>query len=298
MAPAFPALIDALTLRAALDAPTGHLVVLDASTSLVTHGEGEPYTAGPLREQYLTAHVPGAAFVDVTGELSDPAGPYPFTLPAAEALAAALGRLGIGDDTHVVLYDTVGSAWATRVWWLLRWLGHDGVSVLDGGLAAWQAAGLPVATGAADDEAARAIPATLTPRERPELLATLPQVEQISAGAARGLLVNALDPATFRGEQETSTYTRRGRIPGSVNLPLFTLLDPETGRFLPVDALRAKLQAGGLLDAEGAVTYCGGGIAATLPAFAAFHVAGAEVAVYDGSLSEWTAEQRLPVAVG
>jgi thiosulfate/3-mercaptopyruvate sulfurtransferase len=298
MATALPALVSPEALRAALGDPASRVLVLDASTSLVTHGEGEPYTAGPLREQYLAVHVPGAAFVDVTGELSDPAGPYPFTLPAAPALAAAFGAVGVGDDTHVVVYDTVGSAWATRVWWLLRWLGHDDVSVLDGGLAAWQVSGLPTAAGAADDEAARSAAAVLTPHERPALLATLPQVEQISSGAVHRLLVNALDPATFRGEQETSTYARRGRIPGSVNLPLFTLLDPETGRFLPVDALRERLQAGGLLDAAGAVTYCGGGIAATLPAFAAFHVAGAEVAVYDGSLSEWTAEQRLPVTVG
>jgi thiosulfate/3-mercaptopyruvate sulfurtransferase len=298
MATALPALVSPEALRAALGDPASRVLVLDASTSLVTHGEGEPYTAGPLREQYLAVHVPGAAFVDVTGELSDPAGPYPFTLPAAPALAAAFGAVGVGDDTHVVVYDTVGSAWATRVWWLLRWLGHDQVSVLDGGLAAWQAAGFATASGAADDEAARATSATLTPRERPELLATLPQVERISSGAAAGLLVNALDPATFRGDQEVSTYARRGRIPGSVNLPLFTLLDPATGRFLPVDELRERLEAGGLLDAEGAVTYCGGGIAATLPAFAAYVVAGTEVAVYDGSLSEWTADERLAVAVG
>lgn len=298
MAPALPALVSPEALAAALEDPADRPVVLDASTSLVTHGEGEPYTAGPLREQYLAAHVPGAAFVDVTGELSDPAGPYPFTLPAPEALAAAFGALGVGDDTHVVVYDTVGSAWATRVWWLLRWLGHDRVSVLDGRLAAWQAAGFGTASGASDDDTARATPAALTPRERPELLATLPQVERISAGTAPGLLVNALDPATFRGDQEVSTYARRGRIPGSVNLPLFTLLDPATGRFLPVPELRERLQAGGLLDAEGAVTYCGGGIAATLPAFAAYVATGTEVAVYDGSLSEWTADERRAVSVG
>jgi thiosulfate/3-mercaptopyruvate sulfurtransferase len=116
MAPSLTALVDPETLRAALDAPSDRPVVLDASTSLVTHGEGEPYTAGPLRAHYLAAHVPGAAFVDVTGELSDPAGPHPFTLPSPEALAAASGTVGIGDDTHVVVYDTVGSAWATRVW--------------------------------------------------------------------------------------------------------------------------------------------------------------------------------------
>ncbi|MBO0921962.1 sulfurtransferase [Cellulomonas sp. zg-ZUI222] len=298
MTSALPALVSPEELHATTAAGTLPLVVLDASTALATHGEGEPYTAQPLRAAYLDAHVPGAAFVDVTNELSDTGAPQLFTVPAPDALAAALGALGIGDDTHVVVYDNVGSAWATRVWWLLRWLGHDHVSVLDGGLGAWRAAGLPVAGGAEDDAAARATPGRLTPRVRPELLATLPQVEQISTGSAAGLLVNALDPATFRGEQEVSPYPRRGRIPGSVNLPLFTFLDPATGRFLPPAELRGLLQDGGLLDAQGAVTYCGGGIAATVPAFAAYVAAGVDVAVYDGSLSEWTAEQGRPVDVG
>ncbi|SFK12765.1 sulfurtransferase [Cellulomonas sp. KH9] len=297
MTSALPALVSPEELHTAVAAGVA-VVVLDASTALATHGEAEPYTAQPLREQYLEGHVPGAAFVDVTNELSDTSGPQLFAVPAPEALAAALGALGIGDETHVVVYDTVGSAWATRVWWLLRWLGHDHVSVLDGGLGAWRAAGLPVASGTEDDAAARATPGRLTPRVRPELLATLPQVEQISSGAASGLLVNALDPATFRGEQEVSPYPRRGRIPGSANLPLFTFLDPETGRFLPPADLRGLLQDGGLLDARGAVTYCGGGIAATVPAFAAYVAAGVDVAVYDGSLSEWTADQGRPVELG
>ncbi|GEA81951.1 sulfurtransferase [Cellulomonas uda] len=295
--PALPPLVSPEDLRDALDGPD-EVLVLDASTALAQGSEGDPYTAEPLRAQYLAAHVPGAAFVDVKNELSDPGGPFLFTLPPADTLAAAFAAVGVGDGTHVVVYDTVGSAWATRVWWLLRWLGHDAVSVLDGGLGAWRAAGFPTASGAADDEAARAGGVTLTPRERPELLATLPRVENISAGDAAGLLVNALDPATFRGEQEVSPYPRRGRIPGSVNVPLFTLLDPATGRFLPVDELRALLEDAGVLQAEGAVTYCGGGIAATMPAFAAFVVDGTEVAVYDGSLSEWTSDDRRPVTLG
>ena len=298
MALQLPALISPEALHAALDAPSVCLRVLDASAALATHGEAEPYTVEPLRAAYLEAHVPGAAFVDVTGELSDTTAAQLFTLPSAQALAAAFSGVGVGDDTHVVVYDNVGSAWATRVWWLLRWLGHDQVSVLDGGLGAWQAAGFATASGVADDEAARATVASLAPRERPELLATLPDVERIAAGTAPGLLVNALDPATYRGEQEVSPYPRRGRIPASRNLPLFTLLDPETGQFLPADELRDRLQAGGVIGSGGAVTYCGGGIAATLPAFAAYVVAGAEVAVYDGSLSEWTSDERRPVELG
>lgn len=296
-----PPLVSPDDLAAALAGrPAGDpgLRVLDASTALDLHGEAVPYTARPLRDGYLAAHVPGAAHVDVAGELSDPDGTHGFTLPAPAYLARAFEGLGVGDGTHVVVYDTVGSAWATRVWWLLRWLGHDAVSVLDGGLAAWQAAGHAVTTGPADDDAVRAAGAALTPDPREELVARLPEVADVAGGSGTATLVNALDPATFRGEQDVSPYARRGRIPGSANLPLYTLLDPATGRFLPREELVATLQRSGILDADRAVTYCGGGIAATLPAFAAFVAAGAQVAVYDGSLSEWTAAPERPVEVG
>lgn len=298
MAPALPALVSPEDLRTALEANAADVVVLDASTALATHGDLEPYTAEPLRDAYLEAHVPGAGFVDVVTELSDTAVDELFALPSPEDLAAAFGAVGVGDGTHVVVYDNGGNAWATRVWWLLRWLGHADVSVLDGGINAWRAAGLPVATGGEDDAAVRATPRTLTPRPRAELLARTPEVERLSAGDEPGVLVNALDPETFAGTQQVCPYPRRGRIPGSVNVPLFTFLDPDTGRFLPVEQMRAILDEQGVLGATRAVTYCGGGIAATIPAFAAYVVDGTEVAVYDGSLTEWTSDERRPVEVG
>ena len=297
-----PTLVSSAALSDAL-ATQAPVRVLDATTFLHTTVEAAPYTATTGLEQYLAEHIPGALFADVPGALSDASAELLFAVPSPEAFARAVQGLGIGSDTHVVVYDTVGSAWATRVWWLFRLFGHDAVSVLDGGLGAWKAAGFPVATGDADLAAVTAAATPVfVPRFRPELVATKTEIAATLPGrptAAEGtVVVNALDPATFTGVSEVSPYARRGRIPGSVNLPLYTLLDPQTGQFLPTDQLTAKLQEQGVLDAQRAVTYCGGGIAATLPAFAAFVAAGVEVAVYDGSLSEWTADVSLPVEIG
>lgn len=286
-----PPLVSADELAAALARGDARLLVLDTTTRLDVPAGGGPYTATPARDGYLAEHLPGAVFADVPNTFSDPDGPYAFTLPTPQQFAAAAQELGIGDDTHVVLYDTANSAWATRVWWLLRVFGHDAVSVLDGGLAAWKAAGHPVESGPVAAQAAG-----FTARFRPELVADKDEVRKLSESG--GVVVNTLDPATFRGEADPNPYPRRGRIPGSTNLPFFTLLDPGTGRFLDPPALREALQTAGLLIGDRGVTYCGGGVAATLPAFAAYVVDGTELAVYDGSLSEWTDDPSLPVEVG
>ena len=291
MSATLPPLVSADELAAVLDAGGARILVLDATTRLEVLADGQPYTVTSGRDGYLAEHVPGAVFADLPNALSDPGGRFAFTLPTAEQFGTAAGGLGIGDDTHVVVYDTANNAWATRVWWLLRVFGHDAVSVLDGGLAAWTAAGHPV-----ESDPVAAAPAAFTARFRPELVADKDEVRRLSASG--GAVVNALDPGTFRGEAEKNPYPRRGRIPGSTNLPFSTLLDPATGRFLDPAALRAALQAGGVLSGERTVTYCGGGVAATLPAFAAYLIDGTELAVYDGSLSEWTADLSLPVEVG
>ena len=161
--------------------------------------------------------------------------------------------------------------------------------VLNGGLPAWRAAGLPLS-----DEPVAYPPAAFVARPRPELLASTADVEQIASGAAPACLVNALPPAQFRGERASGTR-RPGRIPRSVNVPVHTLLDAETNRFLPRERLRDELAAAGLLGAAPVVAYCGGGIGATLDLFALALVGRDDARLYDGSLTEWAADAQRPI---
>lgn len=288
--PRLPALIDVTTLDAHRGDPA--VRIFDATVLLQRPPEGGPYEVVSGRAGYDRGHVPGAAFADLAGDLSDPDSPFAFTLPSAERFARAAGALGIGDGVHVVVYAQEAPMWATRLWWLLRYFGFDAVSVLDGGLPAWQAAGLPLETATTTFA-----PATFAPRPRPELLATRADVEAIARGEAPACLVNALSPEVFRGEGPSS-YSRPGRIPGSVSLPHATLVDPQTNRFQPLPALKQALAAAGARPGEQVVAYCGGGISATVDVFAWALAGRDDVKLYDGSLTEWTADPDLPVEVG
>ncbi len=302
--PALPALIDVATLDAHLADPS--LRVFDATVELPRPAEGGPYTVVSGRPKYERAHIPGAVFADIPGELSDPGSPFAFTLPSPDHFAAAAGRLGIGPGTHVVVYAQSTPMWATRLWWLLGYFGFDAVSVLDGGLTAWQAAGLPVS-----DEPAVYEPAQFVAAPRPERVARRAEIEQLIGGDAvaeagtgtdvgvdlGACLVNALTPPVFRGEG-ISSYSRAGRIPGSVNAPWTELVDPDTFRFRPPEAIERALEAAGVLGPRPVIAYCGGGISATVDLFALSLLGRDDARLYDGSLTEWTADPALPVELG
>jgi thiosulfate/3-mercaptopyruvate sulfurtransferase len=287
--PLLPSLVSPEELRDALG--DERVRVFDATVVLRRAEEGGPYTVESGRESYARAHLPGAAFADIPGALSDPASPFPFTLPAAEHFATAIGRLGVGDGSHVVAYAQDAPMWATRLWWLLRYFGHDDTSVLDGGLPAWTAAGGPVDSGPSTYP-----PASFTARPRPELLASLADVREITGNGA-ACLVNALSPAAFRGEGP-GAYSRAGRIPGSVNVPWNGLVDPATNRFRPPAELAASLSSGGVRADQPVVAYCGGGISATVDLFALSLTGRDDARLYDGSLTEWSAHPELPLATG
>lgn len=262
-------------------------VVLDLDT----------WAANSGRRAYDAGHVPGAVFVDLIGELSDPAGDAglppgvrTYRLPSADRFAAAMERHGIGDGTAVVAYDTTNGMWAARLWWMLRLFGHERVAVLDGGWAAWQAEGRPVSTAAPAPA-----PARFTARLQRRLLATKEEVEAAVRDGGGTCLVHALTPALFRGEEQAA-LPRPGRIPGSRNVPFAELYD-ETGRMRPAAELRARFADVLADDPRRVVTYCGAGIAAAADALALARL-GVEAAVYDGSLVEWASDPSLPMEVG
>ena len=210
-----------------------------------------------------------------------------------QALADLLGQYGVAPGRDVVLYDNGGGVWATRLWWSLRAIGVA-AAVLDGGLDAWRAAGHQVVSG--DDAPLVEGSAAPIVDPRDDAWADAEEVATISTGSAAGTLVCALGRDQFDGSAPTR-YTRRGHIPGSLNLPARSLVTPDTGLLAADEQLRATLQ--GLLDAPGpVVVYCGGGISATLLALGLVRAGRDDVKIYDGSLEEWTADPARPVAVG
>ncbi|GLU49440.1 sulfurtransferase [Nocardiopsis ansamitocini] len=266
------------------------LVVVDSTTHLALPANG-PYTLESGRSTYEAEHIPGAVFADLLTDFADTEASGAWTVPPSEKFAASAAKLGIGDGRRVVLYDQSSGFWATRLWWHLRLEGFDNAAVLDGGLRAWTASGRPVT-----DAPSTVPPAEFTPARRPGLLRSK---EEVAAAVddERTVLVNVLDPETYRGER--TTYSRPGHIPGSINLPVTEITDPSTGLLKPVEELRVIFDRAGLLDPGVApVTYCGGGIAATGVAHALALVGRDDVAVYDGSLTEWSADSSLPLVTG
>lgn len=266
------------------------LLVVDASTRFTATDDGG-FTLESGRAAYQEAHIPGAVFADLLSEFADPASGRPCTVPSPTRFAAAAGAIGIGDGVRVVVYDQHDGSWATRFWWQLRLEGFDEVAVLDGGFPAWRAAGAEIA-----DAPVPPVPATFTARRRADLLRSTAQVAAALDDDAT-VLVAVLDPEIYRGEREV--FARPGHLPGSVNLPLGRIRDAATGTLRPLAELRAVFAAAGLLDpGVTPVTYCGGGIAATGVAHALALLGREDVAVYDGSLTEWSADPTRPLVVG
>jgi thiosulfate/3-mercaptopyruvate sulfurtransferase len=283
------ALIDTATLAASLG--DASLRVFDCTTYLepTPAGSAEPYNAVPGRKTFEEGHIPGAGFLDLQGEFSDPATHLHFMMPSVDGLAAAFGRHGVGRGTRVVLYSIGTMMWATRFWWMLRSLGFDDVAVLDGGLDKWKAEGRPLETGAP-----RGYPAaTFAAAPRDGLFVDAARVKA-AIGRGDSVTVNALGPQFHRG-LEPSRYGRPGRVPGSVNVPAATLVDPATKGFTTLADAAAKFAAQGVSRDKHTICYCGGGISATIDLFLLHQLGHDDITLYDGSMGEWAKTESLPI---
>ena len=246
------------------------------------------------RAAYEQAHIAGAVYAHLDDDLSAPIEPgvtgrHP--LPEPETAAETLGRLGIGDGMQVVAYDDQNGLVAARLWWMLRWLGHDAVAVLDGGWQRWQAEGRTTRPGVET----RAL-ATFTPQPRPELVVTADDVERERQNPAVRVM-DARAGARYRGEQEPIDPVA-GHIPGAISAPLTENLDA-AGNWLPPEDLRQRYAA--LLDempAEQAIMYCGSGVSAGHNLLAMAHAGLPEARLYAGSWSEWITDPARPIATG
>lgn len=249
----------------------------------IDFGENGELAISSGRNGFLEGHIPTAGFADLTSDLVDTASKYPYAIPAPEKFANAMATLGVGDNSYVVLYARDYSAWAARVWWMLRWIGFDNAAVLDGGLVAWTAAGFPISTEIVNRDVA-----ALSVSLRPELIADRNEVFE-AINNENVMLIDAMPVEHYRGEMVM--YARAGHIPSAINIPnVFA----EDGRFLPDDVL-TDLHP--FVRDKRVITYCGGGISASANAFAMFRLGFSDVAVYMNSLEEWTANSENPLTI-
>jgi thiosulfate/3-mercaptopyruvate sulfurtransferase len=282
------ALITTEELARRSDAPA--LRIFDCTTYLRPRPEGG-YNAESGRANYDKGHIPGAAFLDLGGELSDRNSKLRFTLPPLEQLVQTFAAKGIGHGTFVVLYSHATPTWATRIWWMLRAIGFDDAAVLDGGLDKWTAEGRPLAT-----EPTQYPPATLTLRARPEAFVGRAEIKA-AIGKSDTLTLNALSLDQHKGTGGV-VYGRPGRIAGSSCVPAASLLGPDK-TLKPIADLRTAFDGVGAAPDKRVLVYCGGGIAATLDAFVLTALLGhRNVAVYDNSMQEWSNDPSLPMEAG
>ena len=266
------------------------LRLFDTTIYLRQKPAGFGYVPESGRAEWMDAHIPGAGFLDIVTELSDRNNPVPFMMPPADEFAAAMARHGVSNESTVVLYNKGLPMWSTRVWWMLRSVGFDNVAVLDGGWEKWLREQREVS-----DVAPHHAPGELSVAARPQMWVDKDTMLN-SAADERQVTINALSPEVYSGKK--NQYGRAGHLPGTHNVYYGTLLDSDAGEFLPAEKLRPLFADSGALKASRVITYCGGGISATMDCLALNLCGQDNIAVYDGSMSEWVRDETLPLTLG
>ncbi|MEO9169454.1 MAG: 3-mercaptopyruvate sulfurtransferase, partial [Aestuariivirga sp.] len=243
-----------------------NLVVLDSTWHL-------PTLKRNAHEEFIAAHIKGSRFFDID-QTSDRTSPLPHMLPTAEQFSAQMSALGIGNDSHIVVYDSYGLFSAARCWWMFKIFGHDKVSVLNGGLKKWLAEGREIKTG----ESSPAKPTLFTANLNAKMLRSMEEVAQTKAQVA-----DARSATRFRGEEpEPRAGVRPGHIPNARNVHYASLLAAD-GTMRPKTDLAAKFSDAGIDTAKPIITSCGSGVTAAILTLALAELGAKDVALYDGS---------------
>lgn len=266
------------------------LRLFDTTVDLKTQSDGTGYLPISGYDRWAKDHIPGAGFLDVIQELSDPENSVPFMMPPPKNFGAAMQRYGVADDSVVVLYGRGSPMWATRVWWMLLSIGFHNVAVLDGGWEKWSK------EGRRTEAQFKPYPlGKLSIKPKPELWVGKEEMRE-AENDEDIVVINALSPDVYSGKQ--NRYGRPGHLRGSYNVYYGSILNPEDSTFLPIGNLKARFLESGALNARKVYTYCGGGISATMDCLALRACGQLNVAVYDGSMSEWVRDESLELVIG
>jgi len=273
-------LIETDELERELEAPD--FVIIDATWYMPDEGKN-------AREEYLAEHIPGAIFFDID-EIADTNSPLPHMLPSPEKFSSRMRKMGIGDGQRIVVYDRHGMFSAPRVWWMFRVMGADEVSVLNGGLPKWKSEGRPLMMG----EPNTRTPRHFTSRRNLDLVRDVDDMKSVINDKSADI-VDARSPERFAGTvPEPREGLRSGHIPGAQNVPYSQLLNAD-GTLKSTEELNAIFAAAGVEPHKPVVTSCGSGITACVLALALAETGHRRTSVYDGSWTEWGADDSLPI---
>ena len=273
-------LIETEELARELHAPD--LVILDASWHM-------PAEARNARAEYLAEHIPGALFFDIE-EIADTKSHLPHMLPPPEKFSSRMRSMGVGDGSRIVVYDSAGLFSAARVWWTFRVMGVQDISVLNGGLPKWKREGHPLESGEPTARTAR----HFTARRNADLVRDLSDMKSLIKDRTAEI-VDARAAERFAGKApESRAGLRSGHIPGAHNLP-FAKLIAKDGTLKPAPEVERLFEEAGVDLSKPVVASCGSGITASVLALALAEIGHRRTSVYDGSWSEWGADQNLPI---